>query len=438
MKQTVGILLLAAGLALQCCDLVERPLVFGDARRDTGAGGGRSGTGGAETPGSGGDPGDGRRIYVSAVRSEASYDWQRDTAWDTAGYELVLYRIDPEAFADEGAAEGGERYGAGREIEEAVVLKTGRKERVSAAPDLHHIVGGHLYTEYADSRGTTLKRDGNVIFTVPGQELLAGILELDGSVYTLWRNRLGEGLVLRRDGDTVFSRERGSPVGGFSSEGHMHGGALFLQDSIPCFAYRQLDGGEESVFLVRGTDEVLAGRSDGTLTLDVTETDGTIYRIARKDKGIVFSCPGSEMSSAEVAEDSESWIFTLDGLIAAVVSSPGTGLHILMVDGRMVRLRTERGMFFISEDGKTEVLGEETTAGCYIPSRQCVTFMDGRLLAAMTARGGTWLQDDAGDGGTPEKKAAMPMLVWGSRRLELPFNGFLTGVKVHPAASPPS
>ena len=97
-------------------------------------------------------------VWLSAVRFPKDYDWQRDTAYGTAPFELVLYRD----FAPE------------------LVLSFGPDACFVADPDRHHILSGHLYTERIADGCTRIGRDGRELFRFGQREFLVGLLE-DGN-----------------------------------------------------------------------------------------------------------------------------------------------------------------------------------------------------------------------------------------------------------------
>ena len=67
----------------------------------------------------------------------------------------------------------------------ALSLDIGAENFVSEDPDLHHIVSGHLYTEFRHSGGTVVCRDGEEVLRTAEKYFLAGILERGEDLYLL-------------------------------------------------------------------------------------------------------------------------------------------------------------------------------------------------------------------------------------------------------------
>ncbi|MBQ9309746.1 MAG: hypothetical protein IJ222_02660 [Bacteroidales bacterium] len=167
-------------------------------------------------------------VYVSAVVVPDSYDWRRDTSFGSASCKLVLMKDGTPLFS----------------------LSTGMKERISIEPDTHHILDGHLYTEYSTSSETFLKRDGELVCSFPGREVLKGLLVREDGVYTLGQDREGGGFTFRHNGNEVLRVEDGTVFGDFNSSAYGRTGALYELDGDVCFCYRD----EESCHAVRNGD----------------------------------------------------------------------------------------------------------------------------------------------------------------------------------------
>lgn len=101
-------------------------------------------------------------LYFCAVRFDESYDWQRDTAYGSESFELLLYR----------------------DFEPVLSVSSAGSGCVSADFDTHHIIGGHLYTEKSDLSSTVIGRDGVEIIRFEGREFLKGLLPDGEDIYT--------------------------------------------------------------------------------------------------------------------------------------------------------------------------------------------------------------------------------------------------------------
>lgn len=154
-------------------------------------------------------------VYMTAVAFPEDYDWQRDTSFGGVAARIVLYR-DGEVVAEVPAGPG-----------------------CIASPDhdLHHLVGGRLYTEHCTSESTVIGRDGEVLFSYPGREFLCGLLVEGSDVYTLGQGRAGSGLSLRCNGRELFSSASGTPAAHIHDRPDYPSGALYRDRGRLCFSY---------------------------------------------------------------------------------------------------------------------------------------------------------------------------------------------------------
>jgi len=175
-------------------------------------------------------------VWLSAVVFPQSYDWRRDSSYGAVDARIVLYRNFVEAL-------NVPAYG-------------------NAAHDRHHVVSGHLYTEYEYGAETVFLRDGREIFRSPGRKTLRGLLEHGGSTYALACNMSGQGFTLYRDGVPMLVKDSGKPAGGFQEPAFASGGALY-EDSGNCvFCYAETQPGAENWYEVRdGVEHAISASS---------------------------------------------------------------------------------------------------------------------------------------------------------------------------------
>lgn len=151
-------------------------------------------------------------LYFSAVIVPSGYDWHRDSACGASECRLVLYK----------------------NYKEIASVKTGSAECVSTDPDTHHILNGHLYTEYSSLKETVIKKDGAELFRYSGREFLKGMLCREDELWTLGQDRSGEGFCLRKNGEEIFRSNRGEVFGDL----HLNpGGGLYTDNGRICFCY---------------------------------------------------------------------------------------------------------------------------------------------------------------------------------------------------------
>lgn len=125
--------------------------------------------------------------YVCAVSYPDGYNWINDEEKGSVEARLILYE------------------------EETPVLEIpiGDKEEVSSDVDTHHLIGGHLYTNYMADNHTTVKRDGELLFAYSVPERIVGLLVEGNDVYTLGQNPTGKGFSCRKNGEILLAKDNG-------------------------------------------------------------------------------------------------------------------------------------------------------------------------------------------------------------------------------------
>lgn len=124
---------------------------------------------------------------VTGIDYPADYDWTGGTETESVRCSLVV-------FAD------------GIPM---MKLAVGDGHEVSADPDRHRIIDGHLYTEYCSDGFTMLKKDGKPLLKFEGDESICSMLLNKEDIYTLGVPRDGEGFVYRKNGEVVIERRSG-------------------------------------------------------------------------------------------------------------------------------------------------------------------------------------------------------------------------------------
>lgn len=212
-------------------------------------------------------------IFISAVEFPEEYDWRRDTSYGDVEARIVL-------FKDE------------RKVME---IAAGKGTCVSAAPDRHHLVGGHIYTEHTGSQGTVIGRDGEVLFSWPEKEVLRGLLVEDDGIYTLGQELDGSGFALRRNGAPVFSREQGCVAGMMTDRADFPDGALYRDSGHLYFCYWRPEtagSGRKAWYVVEdGQETQIQTGSDGLFDIRIKEGKTSITPVTPKHTD-VFTFPG--------------------------------------------------------------------------------------------------------------------------------------------------
>ncbi len=196
----------------------------------------------------------GKRVtYVTALDYPDGYDWRTDVEKGSVKCSLVVY------------ADGIP----------AMKVAVGDEYEVSSDPDMHRMIGGHLYSDFSSDSTTVIKRDGKELVRYDGREMISGLVENGGYVYTLGDSRQGSGFSFRRDGEVILKRDRGSSFG-----------ALHHVGDTVSFAFREpvaaVDGLslERYYHVVNGDVRQAAVREDVKKVWDIAMLGGETYYLA--------------------------------------------------------------------------------------------------------------------------------------------------------------
>ena len=135
--------------------------------------------------------------YMTAADYAKGYDWRADEARETVKCSLVVY-VDGIP---------------------AMKVPVGETHEICSDPDMHRVIDGHLYTDYASSGQTVIKKNGVFLFSYPGEERLCNMLSKGEDIYTLGESRTGTGFSFRKNGESIVSRENGILIGSLKSSG---------------------------------------------------------------------------------------------------------------------------------------------------------------------------------------------------------------------------
>ena len=238
-----GILFLVLSLTVISCGLSE----IGKTRP-----GGTVGSIWGDAPGS--SSGGGNSImpvcYMTAVDYAKGYDWRTDAAKETVKCSLVVY------------------------TDGIPVMKVpvGAAHQVCSDPDMHRMVGGHLYTDCFSSGETILKKDGTLLFSYPTEERICDIRIQNGDVFTLGESRSGAGFSFRKNGETKVLRENGALMSPLRESGDSLSFAF-------CDEIRNATGSIMRYYTVYGSTVTQVGLRDDIVRVwdAVQNKDGIIY-----------------------------------------------------------------------------------------------------------------------------------------------------------------
>ena len=209
-------------------------------------------------------PGD-TTVYVSTVEFPKDYCWQKDSVGENRPFSLVLYRNFKKVLSVRG---GG---------------------IVSSDPDMHWIIGGHLYAEYSTGTETIVSIDGKEKVRYEGREMIRGLLDREDGFYTLGQSRSGTGLTFRRNGEIIFSDEEGIVLGDMSNPCCRSGGLYELDDGVPAFCYH-VPG--QSILLKKESLNLVKNGIPNRVELDGNVANVLDARVLNDNMCLVYSYGG--------------------------------------------------------------------------------------------------------------------------------------------------
>ena len=382
------------------CILPDYGLNSGPLRSDCFKRGQDGASGPGEGPGAGPEaPAFDTTLYFCAVRFSDSYDWQRDTAYGSEDYELLLYR----------------------DFEPVLCINSRAAQCISPDFDTHHIIDGQLYTERSDLSSTAIGRNGDEIIRFSGRELLKGLLPAGDDIYTLSQSRDGNGFSFRKNGEPLLIRSEGSVFGSMDDPSYGPTGALYLDGGVPVFCYRSGSGSSREYFCVRdGIEEKLypevAGSGQEAVN-DMKIRDGTPY--TSDIQGGIWHTVSCRL-----------WFLPSDILIAGYIrnaSSYFTGTYSTLTRSHGWLCEEEATVYCSNgasyavasgDDGRVTVYrGDEimhTNSGCIFLSPACAALAGSKLVYALA--GG---EDDG-----------YPIICEGEKETAVEVNGYISRVAV--------
>lgn len=190
--------------------------------------------------------------YVSAFDYPDGYDWRSDPQRGEVRCSLVVFR--------EGVP--------------MLKVPVGNVYNVSADPDMHRIIDGHLYTDFSANSQTIIKKDGKPLLSYQKEEMICEFRILDGDVHTLGHSRQGEGFSYRVNGEVVLERDTGYTFERIGVEEN----SISIAFSEPITS---ADGTIERYYVMRdGKVSQVALRDDIKKVWDVASYNGEVYYLA--------------------------------------------------------------------------------------------------------------------------------------------------------------
>ena len=217
-------------------------------------------------------------------------------------------------------------YADGRQI---MKVPVGDEYETGSDPDMHRMIGGHLYTDYSTADETVIRKDGVQVFRYPGRESMCGIAVSGEDIYTLGQNRTGEGFSLRRNGVVQVAREYGSVMGTLRQE----------NDSISFVFSENItssEGSLERYYAVRnGKVSQIALRDDIKKVWDVLCcADQEIYAATLVGVTYPVLFKGGKMSAISLPKNATLLSMSLSGssqdLTAEIIYTSGSGIYTML------------------------------------------------------------------------------------------------------------
>ena len=117
------------------------------------------------------------RTYVTAFDYPDGYDWRHNPEKGSVRCSLIV-------FSDS---------------KPIMKVPVGDAYLVSDDPDMHRVIDGHLYTDFATDSETVIKKDGKPFISYEGREAIVAALVKNDSLYTLGQKRNGKGIKTQDD-----------------------------------------------------------------------------------------------------------------------------------------------------------------------------------------------------------------------------------------------
>ncbi len=333
-------------------------------------------------------------LLFSAVRFPDDYDWQRDTAYGSVPFELLLYR----------------------DFEPVLTLQYGPEACFSPDPARHHLLSGHLYTERAADGQTRIGRDGTELFRFAGRELLVGLQEDGDDLYTLSQPGADGGFTFRRNGTLLLERPDGVPFGSLADPSCGPTGALRRDGGQVVFCYRS----GRSLFVVRdGQQAGLEPPRSGAPVLDIKVVDG---------KPVILQSPfrRSTLSEGRIWPEGTSYAVTgrfvdfAGNTACSYLDAAGSLIEQILCREEAIAYHSPEATFAIAAraDGSLAWYGPDGSGlepgPVLFPSPSCALAAGSRLLLAFT----------------PKDKRRHPLVRYGRREIEVDLHGYISSVGV--------
>lgn len=318
-------------------------------------------------------------VFISAVRCGPGYDWKRDSAYGCPSAEILLIR----------------------DGETVVSIPVESGSCVSAAPDRHHILDGHLYTEFCDYSQTVIGRDGQELYRVSGREQLKGLCVKGEDLFTLSERLDSKGIVLRKNGEAVLSKADADAFGGFDDPSYGQTGALYEDGGHICFAFKIKKENSVTCHMARdGNEESVPGAGAGTFDLK---------SVSNRNIAVSSSALGHKWKDAHIWRNGDSY------LVAGESADDDSGRLYKIVDAKTrqsTAFKMDGAVIYYKNGASLALDTEEMERDNYCFSTRCAAILGTELITLHTPKDGS-----------------APFLMEGGVKTEFrDLEGYLTGV----------
>ena len=310
-------------------------------------------------------------------------------------------------------------------------VPVGDEYEISSDPDMHRMIGEHLYTDYSTDSETVIKKDGRQLFRYSGREQIFGMLVDSSGVYTLGHLRDGDGFTYRKNGEALLERSEGRSFG-----------QLYRDGPDICFAFSEPVASTteeiERYYHVRnGEVTQVALREDVKKVWGITSDDGMIYYVADiigVDDPVVFA--GTGMTVLDMPESAsmagcrilaDSGVVCVEGVsvaqgrpLNAFVWTDAKGYYAFKTGLAMSSVNCSGGsVFCVLNSPSSSICGQIYLNGTIVSTPFNYTSMSSRTAA---------MADGMLHVGLSSKTGAKPQL-WKDGILEkLDYNGYICSV----------
>ena len=350
-------------------------------------------------------------VFVSAVFVPKDYDWRRDSLYGAVPCELHFMKNGTTVFS----------------------MQTG--EIASSSPDTHHILDGHLFTEFTSLDGTVICCDGRELFRYPQREVLKGLLVRGTDVYTLGHSVDDGALYYRRNGEAMLRQDSAEAFGDFSNPAYGRNGALYENEGRVCFCFKTPSAcytvSDGAMYHVRTSVSVFRikdMRMFGQMTYYVADYASAV---------MVFSSSRTRTLPTDNAWQTVG-LFPRDGAIWFLADSPSTAICRPLDQAELssagVRFSGNDNFIYEGESRFYSAACEGGTVSIRNDAGEILFIRDSTFFFG---RNSVFCAGDELYALVNPRERDIPPGVWhGGSTTEYSINGYLTGVEV--AVSPPS